>query len=331
MALSHQHTFPELMNGKKIMYVHGFMSSGATQTVDLLQQYLPNTAIIAPDLPIHPSEAMELLRKWQADERPDLIIGTSMGGMYTEMLYGTDRICVNPAFQMGATITENNMLGKQTYQHPRKDGVQEVIVTKALQKEYREITELCFAQVTPEEQTRVYGLFGDKDPIVHTFDIFAAHYSNAIPFHGAHRLSEKVLIHYLLPLIRRIDDKQEGRERKSVAIDWTTLRDDYGTAKSSLQKAYKALIMQYDVFFVTPAPTNQPDFIPNAQTWIAETFSSPAWNCCIHTNFPQFLYCDYYIHTVKTEGFMGTNLVFGSDEFKTWEALITYFERLNGQ
>ena len=37
-------------------------------------------------------------------EKPDLIIGTSMGGMYTELLKGFDRILVNPAFEMGDTM-----------------------------------------------------------------------------------------------------------------------------------------------------------------------------------------------------------------------------------
>ena len=141
MENQYKKTFADLMVNKKLVYVHGFMSSGATHTAKILQEYMPQCTVIAPDLPIHPEEAMELLRKIQADERPDIIIGTSMGGMYTEMLYGTDRICVNPAFQMGSTISESNMLGKQIYQNPRKDGIQEVIVTKSLQKEYKEITE----------------------------------------------------------------------------------------------------------------------------------------------------------------------------------------------
>ena len=122
MENQYRKTFPDLMVNKKLVYVHGFMSSGATHTAKILQEYMPQCTVIAPDLPIHPKEAMELLRKIQADERPDIIIGTSMGGMYTEMLYGTDRICVNPAFQMGSTISESNMLGKQVYQNPRKDG-----------------------------------------------------------------------------------------------------------------------------------------------------------------------------------------------------------------
>ena len=222
MENQYKKTFADLMVNKKLVYVHGFMSSGATHTAKILQEYMPQCTVIAPDLPIHPEEAMELLRKIQADERPDIIIGTSMGGMYTEMLYGTDRICVNPAFQMGSTISESNMLGKQIYQNPRKDGIQEVIVTKSLQKEYKEITEQCFASVTPEEQERVYGLFGDADPIVHTFDLFHQHYPQAIYFHGEHRLIEKAIFHYVMPIIRWIMANQNHRYTRLTSFFSTT-------------------------------------------------------------------------------------------------------------
>ena len=70
-----------------------------------------------------------------------------MGGMYAEMLYGYDRILVNPAFLMGDTMTKHGMLGKQTFQNPREDGVQDVIVTKSLVEEYKEITRQCFSAV----------------------------------------------------------------------------------------------------------------------------------------------------------------------------------------
>jgi len=177
MENQYKKTFPDLMVGKKIIYVHGFMSAGSSHTVQILRDYMPEATVIAPDLPIHPEEAMELLRNLVDTEKPDLIIGTSMGGMYTEMLYGVDRICVNPAFQMGTTISETNMMGKQVFQNPRQDGVQEVIVTKALVKEYKEITEKCFSQVTEEEQQRVFGLFQLDGGEFHGVFVFAlAHF-----------------------------------------------------------------------------------------------------------------------------------------------------------
>lgn len=331
MENQYKKTFPNLMVGKKIIYVHGFMSAGSTHTAQILRDYMPQATVIAPDLPIHPEEAMELLRNLVKTENPDLIIGTSMGGMYTEMLYGVDRICVNPAFQMGSTITESNMMGKQVYQNERQDGEKEVIVTKALVKEYKEMTEQCFAKVTEEEQLKVFGLFGDEDPIVHTFDLFSEHYTQAIHFHGEHRLIEKAIFHYLMPVIRWIDDRQEGRERRTVLISQDTLADGYGKPKSSLHKAYELLLDNYNVYFVSPAPTNNPSVITEQQAWIEETFSAPAWNHAIFTNQPQLLYGDYFISSTEQPDFLGTVLRFGSDEFKTWEEIITYFERLGGQ
>ena len=289
-------SYPSLMEGKKILYVHGFLSAGSTHTADVLRQFMPRATVLAPDLPVHPAEAMALLKETVESERPDLIIGTSMGGMYTEMLYGFDRICVNPAFEMGATMSEHQMMGKQTFQNPRQDGVQEIIVTKALVKEYREMTEHCFSQVTAEEQQRVFGLFGDEDPIV-----------------------------------RWIDDRQTGRNRPTVLIHWDTLADAYGQPKSSLHKAYEQLLEHYNVHFVVPAPTCHPDQLASQQAWIERVFSAPAWNRVIFANNLQLLYGDYLISSSETPDFIGTSLRFGSDELKTWEDIIVFFDRLGGQ
>ena len=49
----------------------------------------------------------------------------------------------------------SSMTGKQEFQNPRKDGVNELMVNKGLIKEYRDFTERCFQDITPEEQQRV--------------------------------------------------------------------------------------------------------------------------------------------------------------------------------
>lgn len=323
--------YPDLMKSKTLMYVHGFMSSGQSGTVAMLRELLPQANVVAEDLPVHPAEAMDLLKQLCQRHQPDLIIGTSMGGMYTEMLTGYDRILVNPAFQMGLTMHDHGLTGKQSFHNPRKDGETEVIVTKLLVNEYKDITEQCFANVTPEEQRRVYGLFGDKDPLVHTFDLFREHYPQAIRFHGAHRVTDKVAFHYLIPVIRWIDDQQEGRERPIVYIDYATLHDSYGKATSSMHKAYKMLIERYQVYVVAAAPTNNHAYMGEVQAWVEEYLSAPAYNRVIFTNQSQLLYGDYLITPEAQDGFMGTCLAYGSDEFKTWEELIVYFDRLGGQ
>lgn len=316
------------MVGKKIMYVHGFMSSGQTNTARLLARLLPSAEVFAEDLPIHPEEAMALLRRLCEERKPDLIVGTSMGGMYSEMLYGYDRILVNPAFEMGKTMKDGGMTGLQRFQNPRKDGVQEVVVTKALEKEYSDITTQCFQYVTPEEQRRVFGLFGDEDPLVHTFPLFSQHYANAMHFHGEHRLTDPVLLHYVIPVIRWIDDRQEQRERQVVYIGYDALVDAYGNARSSARKAYEQLIEKYNVYIVAPAPTNDHIYINNVQTSVEDILSTPAHNHIVFTNQPQLLYGDYFISLEKQPESMCTVLEFGSDEFKSWEDLMTYFSRL---
>ncbi len=330
--------FPDLMNGKTIMYNHGFGSSAQSGTVARIQQTFPNARVVAFDIPLHPEEAMALLKEKVSEEKPDLIIGTSMGGMYTEMLYGHDRILVNPAFQMGQTMKDHGMTGMQTWQNPRHDGEKEFIVTKALEKEYREMTERCFVELEampPEqkaqEQQRVWGLFGDDDPVVHTFDIYRSHYPQAARFHGEHRMDDRSFMNGVVPAIRWIDDRQEGRERPIVYIDRSTLRDSYDNPKSSLNKAFSMLIEVYDVYIVVPAPTNNHADLDNNGTWIEQYLSTPAHNRVIYTNQKQLLYGDYFIDARPCPNFMGTGIEFGSDDFKTWEEVITFFERIGGQ
>ena len=55
--------FPDLMAGKTIMYVHGFASSGQSGTVGRLRTVFPHARVVAPDLPLHPQEALDLLRR----------------------------------------------------------------------------------------------------------------------------------------------------------------------------------------------------------------------------------------------------------------------------
>lgn len=327
--------FPELMNGKTIMYCHGFGSAASSGTVKLIRQTFPNSRVVAFDIPVHPAEAIAFLKEKVAQEKPHLIIGTSMGGMYAEMLYGVDRICVNPAFEMGQTMKEHGMTGKQVWQNPRQDGETEFMVTKALVKEYHEMTEQNFvlleamsAEERAEEQRRVWGLFGDADPVVHTFDLYRSHYPQAAHFHGEHRMDDRSFMNGVVPVIRWIDDRQERRERQIVYIDASTLRDSYDKPKSSLVKAFQMLIETYQVYIVMPAPTNDHAALDADAQWIERYLSTPAHDHVVYTNRKDLLYGDYFIDAAPDDNFMGTALEYGSDEFKTWEEVMVFFERL---
>ncbi|MBQ3753723.1 MAG: esterase [Prevotella sp.] len=327
--------FPELFDGKKIMYVHGFGSSGQSGTVTRIRTVLPGATVVAPDLPIHPGDAIDLLLSLCQREQPDLIIGTSMGGMYAEQLYGYDRILINPAFRIADTMQEHGLTGKQQFFSPRQDGVQEFYVDKALVKEYRAVSEQNFAHAgEPDEQHRVYGLFGDNDDLVDTKGIFP--YRQSISFHGEHRMNDHSFMQSVVPVIRWIDDRQEHRERPIVYIGTETLWQADGQVRPSAQKAVRMLIEHYQVFFVSFDMTGKG--IMQLKERLTGHIGVPAWGHTIIADQRHLLYGDYLIQATcgarwpgKEPEPMATPIELGSDEFKTWDSVIEYFGRLGGQ
>ena len=319
-----QKTFPYFA-GKKVLYVHGFASAGSSNTVKLLQAMMPEATVLGPDLPIHPAEALDLLHEICATEKPALVVGTSMGGMYTEQLYGIDRICVNPALQMGETIRTTIGLGKITFQNPRKDGVQEFMLTKALQSEYADACKGNFRGISAEERGRVVGLFGLHDDVVHTYDLFAAHYPMAVQFDGGHRLTESALIHSVMPMVRRFHLRQTQTEPPVLYVHLRALQKADGTAVAGATHAFEILAQTYQTYIVAPQNARP-------QEWLRDNVGVNAYDRIILTNHPEMLYGDYYIDTQKPQkDVLGTLLVLGSEKFKSWDDFLDYFELLGGQ
>ena len=317
--------FPDLMAGKTLLYCHGFGSSGQSGTVTRLRTVMPQAKVIAPDLPVDPHEAIALLHHICEEEKPDLIIGTSMGGMYTEQLRGFDRICVNPALEIAETMKAHGMTGTQQFQNPRQDGIQEFYVDKALVKAYREVSEQRFEGLTDDDRQHVWGLFGDKDDLVDTFDMFCEHYTKATHFHGEHRMDDKSYMHSVMPVIRWIDDQQNQRQRPIIYIGIETMYNAYRQPASSVQKAVRLLIEHYDVYFVADA------YQAETAAWLEEYINIPAWRHTIYTYRRDLLYGDYLISQKKEGDTMATLLEYGSDTFKTWDDIIDYFSHLGGQ
>ena len=326
----YEYARPELFAGKTILYVHGFASSGSSGTVGRLRLLVPNARIVAPDLPVDPDEALQLLKDTCAAEEPDLVIGTSMGGMYTEQLSGYDRICVNPALHLADTILKNNGLGKQEYHNVRQDGETFFMVTKALLEKYRAVSDSRFGTVEPE---RVYGLFGTKDTMVDCFDEFAAHYPLSLHFDGEHQLNDHTFLWTLLPVMQWIDDRQEGRSRRILLVSMDgVLRDTrndlpYGEAV----KVFHKLSQWYDTYVVCCEDPNCPAQWGDPVRWAEAHLGVPAWNRVIVGNHPELLIGDYLIAREEPDGFMGTVLKFGEDPFRTWQDVLTFFGRLGGQ
>ena len=245
----YEYARPSLMAGKKIIYIHGFASAGSTGTAERLRTLLPSATIISPDVPVEPAVAQAFLKDLCQKEQPDLIIGTSMGGMYTEQLNGFDRICVNPALHLEETIRKNIGLGKMEFQNPRADGETWFMVTKGLLEAFREITSQRFQT---NDGDRVWGLFGREDTLVDCYDEFHAHYRQAIRFNGEHALNEKAMLHALLPVIQWVDDRQEKRKKRVLLInvDDVLLDTRNGEPVNEAVKGFRTLCESYDVYLL---------------------------------------------------------------------------------
>lgn len=355
--------FPWLMEGKKILYVHGFASSGASGTAKSLRILLPKATVISPDLPLSAKAAIDLLHKICDEEKPDLIIGTSMGGMYAEQLYGYDRILVNPAFQIAETFKTLHAMGKQKWLNKRADGETEFWMTQDIVDEYREVAANNFSKVSEEEcRERVYGLFGDKDPVVHTQGIFSTHYINAITFDGEHHLNDHALINSVIPVINWINDKQDGRQKPILYIDLDNTLADYNNGWRKLSeeskkeydghlydtpgffagleplpsavKAFKHLSLHYDTFILSSAPFTNPTAWSDKLEWVKRYLGVGAFRRLIISHHKNLSYGDYLIDDREVNGakdFMGTFIHFGEDPFKTWDDVVVFFDRLGGQ
>lgn len=192
-----------------IIYLHGYGSSGQSNTVELLRKSLPDHYHVeAPDIPVDPVEALPYLKKLCADCQSPIIIGTSLGGMYAQQL--TDalfRICVNPAFHISEQ-PEILKTGTFDFFQPRKDGQTQFTITEEIIGHYREMERHQFDHWRADNRENILcmGLFGNHDTTVNCREEFQSHYQNVQLFEGEHRMNNKILKKVLLPIVGRLED-----------------------------------------------------------------------------------------------------------------------------
>lgn len=186
----------------KLIYLHGFGSSAASGTVKTLRELLPDFDVVAPDISVDPAEALPFLRGLCMNEVPDVVVGTSMGGIYAQQMRGYNRICVNPAFEMSK---KSKMLtvGTHEYFKPRKDGTTHFEITSEIIRHHAEMEEHQFDGTSDEDRKQVWGMFADNDQQVNGEPVFLQYYNQVIHFSGEHRMDDKVIEDVLVPLIYR--------------------------------------------------------------------------------------------------------------------------------
>lgn len=188
---------------KKILFLHGFTSSGSCEIASTLRDTLNGIAeIIAPDLPLHPYEAMEMLQDMCVSEQFDLIVGSSCGSFYGQQLVrltGLPAILVSPFLKMTEFLEPR--IGLHEYKSPRMDGQQQFEITPELIAEFAEMQEHQFDCYDEFNRERVWGMFGLHDTLAHFKDMFREYYATAIDYDGPHTMTADNVINDLVPAI----------------------------------------------------------------------------------------------------------------------------------
>lgn len=190
----------------KIMFLHGFTSSGACEIADTLRKELDGIAeVVAPDIPLHPYEAMDVLQDLCGEQQFDLIVGSSCGSFYGQQLV---RFTTLPAILVSPFLNMTEFLepriGIHEYKSPRKDGQQQFEITPELIAEFAGMEAHQFDCYDPFNRDRVWGMFGSQDTLAHFRNLFTEYYPKAIDFDGPHTMTAGNVRQDLVPAIKQM-------------------------------------------------------------------------------------------------------------------------------
>ena len=191
---------------KTVLFLHGFFSSGQCPAALSLREGMGHEAnVITPDLPLHPSQALSLIRDVCDAVHPDLLVGNSCGSFYAQMvapLIGVPVLLGNPYFRMSEFLRLR--VGEHTYKSPRQDGKQIFTIDESLVQEFGQLEKTQFDCCNPYFRDRIWGIFGEGDPIAHFEGEFLEHYATALHFPGAHTPTPEEVKQFYVPACRTL-------------------------------------------------------------------------------------------------------------------------------
>lgn len=195
-----------LIMAHKILSFHGFFASGACIPALALKEYFKGKAtVLAPDLPLHPQEAIDFAQKVCDQEHPDLLVGNSNGSFLAQVVASKNRIPAllgNPHFEMTSFLAER--MGAHEYKSPRANGKQELVIDQALTDEFAELQRHQWDYCQEANREKVWGLFGENDHLAHFEPLFLTHYKYSYHFPGGHTPTAEEVKTYYAPLAERL-------------------------------------------------------------------------------------------------------------------------------
>lgn len=191
---------------KKILFLHGFFASGQCVPALSLREALKGKAeVITPDLPIHPDEAMAMIKDICDSEKPDVLVGNSCGSFYAQMsanIEGIPALLGNPYFMMTEFL--KTRIGEHEYKSPRQNSRQRLVIDEKLICEFSEMEAVQFECCKDENKERIWGLFGENDTLAHFEPLFMEHYKHAYHFPGGHTPTADEVKEWYVPLAEKM-------------------------------------------------------------------------------------------------------------------------------
>jgi len=198
-----------MQNPKKILFLHGFYASGSCVPAQALKEAFDGKAqVLTPDLPLHPADAVRLIRDICDKEKPDILVGNSCGSFYAQMIaptIGIPALLGNPHFKMSNFLRER--IGSHQYKSPRADGKQDFTIDEQLVSEFEEMEKHQFLDERDcniYNKERVWGIFGEEDTLAHFEPLFLKHYMHSFHFPGGHTPTAEQFKTWYVPLIEKL-------------------------------------------------------------------------------------------------------------------------------
>ena len=197
------------------MFLHGFYASGSCVPAQALREAFDGkAAVLTPDLPLHPADAVRLIRAICDSEKPDILVGNSCGAFYAQMIaptVGVPALLGNPHFRMSDFLRER--IGSHQYKSARADGKQDFTIDEPLIAEFEEMEARQFDDTDKYNKERVWGIFGEQDTLAHFEPLFLEHYTRSFHFPGGHTPTAEQFKTWYCPLIEQLIADDIGSQR----------------------------------------------------------------------------------------------------------------------